>query len=58
MGANDFVSTIGGGVFFFVGCFFTSAFVAVCGDTCQMIKLVDRIEFARANFNLAKDWKL
>ena len=33
-------------------------FVAVCGDTCQMIKLVDRIEFARANFNLAKDWKL
>jgi hypothetical protein len=23
-----------------------------------MIKLVDRIEFARANFNLAKDWKL
>lgn len=33
-------------------------FVAVCGDTCQMIKLVDRIEFAQANFNLAKDWKL
>ena len=32
-------------------------FVAVCGKTCQVIKLVDRMEFSRMNFNLAKDWK-
>jgi len=32
-------------------------FVAVCGKTCQVIKLVNRLEFSRMNFNLAKDWK-
>lgn len=32
-------------------------FVAVCGNTCQIVKLVDRNEFSRNNFNLAKEWK-
>ena len=32
-------------------------FVAVCGSTCRVIKLVNRLEFSRMNFNLPKDWK-
>jgi len=32
-------------------------FVAVCGKTCSIVKLVDRNEFSRNNFNLAKEWK-
>lgn len=32
-------------------------FVAVCGKTCRIVKLVDRNEFSRNNFNLAKEWK-
>lgn len=32
-------------------------FVAVCGSTCRVVKLVNRLEFSRMNFNLAKDWK-
>lgn len=33
-------------------------FVAVCGKTCSTIKLIDRLEFANANMNIAKDWKI
>jgi len=32
-------------------------FVAVCGKTCSIVKLVDRNEFSKNNFNLAKEWK-
>ena len=31
-------------------------FVAVCGKTCQVVKLVDRREFSANNFNIAKTW--
>lgn len=32
-------------------------FVAICGNTCSTIKLIDRMGFANANMNIAKDWK-
>jgi hypothetical protein len=31
-------------------------FVAVCGDTCKMVKLVDRNHFSRINATSTKEW--
>jgi hypothetical protein len=31
-------------------------FVAVCGDTCKMVKLVDRNQFSRINATSKKEW--